>query len=57
MDIQAEDPYCLISTFPCGPWGAWSRANLAAGGAARETVLQRRAEARPRPMFRLLAPT
>ncbi|CAK9071730.1 unnamed protein product [Durusdinium trenchii] len=38
QDYQVEDPYCTIITHPCGPWGSWSRFNLAKGGQAAETV-------------------
>ena len=28
-DLQSEDPYVTVITHPCGPWGNWSRFNLA----------------------------
>ncbi len=46
-DLLAEDPYVLVITHPCGPWGNWSRFNLAKGGSAAETVMLLREENRP----------
>lgn len=46
-DLQAEDPYCVVITHPCGPWGNWSRFNLAKGGQAAETILGLREDNRP----------
>ena len=46
-DMQVEDPYLLVITHPCGPWGNWSRFNLHRGGPAAETVLAKREENRP----------
>ena len=46
QDLLKEDPYCLVITQPCGPWGNWSRFNLAKGGAAAATVLDQREEGR-----------
>ena len=34
-------------TFPCGPWGGWSRINLAMGDKVAETVERDRALHRP----------
>ena len=45
-DLQKEDPYLLVVTQPCGPWGAWSRFNIARGGVAAETVFEKREEGR-----------
>lgn len=42
QDLQKEDPFCLVIAQPCGPWGDWSRFNLAKGGAAALTVLDQR---------------
>ena len=28
LEVQEEDPYCMVFTHPCGPWGNWSRFNL-----------------------------
>ena len=53
QDMQVEDPYVTIITHPCGPWGAWSRFNLAKGGKAAVTVLHLREEQRP--LLRLVA--
>ena len=39
-DMQMEDPYVTVITHPCGPWGNWSRFNIAKGGSTAETVLQ-----------------
>ena len=36
QDLLKEDPFCLVITQPCGPWGNWSRFNLAKGGAAAQ---------------------
>ena len=46
QDLLKEDPFCLVITQPCGPWGNWSRFNLAKGGAAALTVLDQRTEGR-----------
>ena len=46
-DLLVEDPYVLVITHPCGPWGNWSRFNLAKGGASAETVNLLREENRP----------
>ncbi|CAJ1330013.1 unnamed protein product [Effrenium voratum] len=46
QDLKVEDPYVLVITQPCGPWGAWSRFNLAKGGKAAETVTALREEGR-----------
>ena len=46
-DLEAEDPYLTTFSHPCGPWGAWSRFNLARGGAAAATVLSAREATRP----------
>jgi hypothetical protein len=45
--FQSEDPYCVVISGPCGPWGEWSRCNLKKGGAARDTVMEARALGRP----------
>ena len=45
-DLMVEDPYCLILTQPCGPWGNWSRFNLAKGGSAACTVQRLREDGR-----------
>ena len=45
-DLMVEDPYCVILTQPCGPWGNWSRFNLAKGGPAACTVHRLREEGR-----------
>ena len=47
LDLQQEDPYCVVLTQPCGPWGNWSRFNLAKGGSAEATVKQLREDGRP----------
>ena len=47
LDFQSEDPYCTVITQPCGPWGNWSRFNIAKGSSAGATVLQLRADGRP----------
>lgn len=46
QDLRKEDPYCLVLTQPCGPWGNWSRFNLTRGGKAAETVLHQQQEGR-----------
>eukprot|EP00434_Breviolum_minutum_P011223 symbB.v1.2.009904.t1/scaffold605.1/size182108/4 len=46
-DMQMEDPYVTVITHPCGPWGNWSRFNIAKGGSTAETVLHLREESRP----------
>ena len=46
-DLMVEDPYVVVVTHPCGPWGNWSRFNLARGGIAAVTVDQLREEGRP----------
>ena len=46
-DLQAEDPYCVVITHPCGPWGNWSRFNIAKGGQVAETILELRDDNRP----------
>ena len=48
LEAEAEDPYLTTFSHPCGPWGAWSRFNLARGGAAADTVLSAREATRPR---------
>ena len=45
-DLLLEDPYVTVITHPCGPWGNWSRFNLAKGGAAAETVESLREQGR-----------
>ena len=45
-DLKAEDPYILILTQPCGPWGNWSRFNLHRGGKAAFTVEAAREQGR-----------
>ena len=47
QDLAVEDPYLLVITHPCGPWGSWSKFNLAKGGKAADTVLSLRDESRP----------
>ena len=46
-DFEAEYPYLTTFGHPCGPWGAWSRFNLARGGAAADTVLSACEATRP----------
>ena len=46
-DMQLEDPYLTVITHPCGPWGSWSKFNIAKGGKSAETVLHLREESRP----------
>ena len=46
-DLINEDPYLLVITQPCGPWGNWARFNLSRGGAAAMTVLDKQTEGRP----------
>lgn len=46
-DMHLEDPYVTVITHPCGPWGSWSRFNIAKGGRSADTVLQLREESRP----------
>ena len=46
QDLRKEDPYCLVLTQPCGPWGNWRRFNLTRGGKAAETVLHQQQEGR-----------
>ena len=43
-DLVQEDPYCLVITHPCGPWGNWSRFNLARGPPASLTIEELREE-------------
>ena len=43
-DLIQEDPYLLVITHPCGPWGNWSRFNLAKGGTAAVTIEHLRTE-------------
>eukprot|EP00435_Cladocopium_sp_Y103_P024701 s85_g6.t1 len=45
-DLLCEDPFLTVITQPCGPWGNWSRFNLAKGGQAALTVLELRAQGR-----------
>ena len=45
-DLQKEDPYCLVITQPCGPWGNWSRFNLARGGQHAITIEELRKDGR-----------
>lgn len=45
-DLLLEDPYVVVITYPCGPWGNWSRFNLAKGGVAAETVENLREQGR-----------
>ena len=47
LDLQQEDPYCTVLTQPCGPWGNWSRFNIAKGGSAGITVQRLREDGRP----------
>ena len=47
LDLQQEDPYCTVLTQPCGPWGNWSRFNIAKGGSAEITVQRLREDGRP----------
>ena len=47
FQMQEEDPYFTVLTFPCGPWGNYSRINMAKGGPAEQTAMQRREEQRP----------
>jgi hypothetical protein len=46
-DMAAEDPYLTVITHPCGPWGSWSKFNIARGGSAAETVLSLREDSKP----------
>ena len=46
-DLKIEDPYLLVITQPCGPWGNWSRFNLARGGQSAMTVQELRESGRP----------
>ena len=46
-DLQSEDPYVTVITHPCGPWGNWSRFNLAKGGQAAATVVENREATKP----------
>jgi len=46
-DMAAEDPYLTVITHPCGPWGSWSKFNIAKGGQAEATVLSLRENSRP----------
>lgn len=46
-DLQSEDPYVTVVTHPCGPWGNWSRFNLAKGGQAAVTVVENREATKP----------
>ena len=46
-DLQTEDPYVTVITHPCGPWGNWSRFNLAKGGQAAATVVENREATKP----------
>ena len=45
-DLKTEDPYILVLTQPCGPWGNWSRFNLQRGGKAALTVGEAREQGR-----------
>lgn len=47
IDLQSEDPYVTVITHPCGPWGNWSRFNLAKGGQAAATVVENREATKP----------
>ena len=29
QEIERQDPYCLTFAPVCGPWGSWSRLNMA----------------------------
>ena len=44
--MMVEDPYLTVITQPCGPWGNWSRFNLAKGGQSALTVLDLRERGR-----------
>ena len=46
-DLLYEDPFLTVITQPCGPWGNWSRFNLARGGKSMLTVLELREAGRP----------
>ena len=46
-DMKHEDPYLTVITHPCGPWGNWSKFNIAKGGQSEITVLNLREESRP----------
>ena len=48
-DMMREDPDLTVITHPCGPWGNWSRFNLAKSGPAQETVEHLREENRSLP--------
>ena len=45
--FQCEDPFGLVISGPCGPWGEWSQCNIKKGGASRDTVMQAREDGRP----------
>ena len=42
-----EEPYCLVVSHPCSPWGQWSRYNIQKGGETAAKILQKREYSRP----------
>ena len=46
-ELDSEDPYVLVISHPCSPWGRWAEFNLRKGGAAAATVERHREEQRP----------
>ena len=42
QEIDRQDPYCLTFAPVCGPWGAWSRLNMAKNIDTRMSILDQR---------------
>ncbi|CAK0854593.1 unnamed protein product [Prorocentrum cordatum] len=46
-EITNEEPYCLMVSHPCSPWGNWSRFNMARCPESERKILAKREENRP----------
>eukprot|EP00435_Cladocopium_sp_Y103_P028489 s298_g7.t1 len=40
--IEDQDPYCVTFAPVCGPWGSWSKFNMARSEVTKEAILQQR---------------
>ncbi|CAK0887813.1 unnamed protein product [Prorocentrum cordatum] len=46
-EITNEEPYCLVVSHPCSPWGNWSRFNMARCPETERKILAKREANRP----------
>ncbi|CAK0814360.1 unnamed protein product, partial [Prorocentrum cordatum] len=46
-EITNEEPYCLVVSHPCSPWGNWSRFNMARCPESERKILAKREANRP----------